>query len=233
MAANLDRPVALAASTTDETPPILNVRVGSEAFDRWRLTPSGVYTGDGSVAPQQNPPSRGRYTRPLVVANPSIAETFPRHGTPIVNTAVLTQAQLHLVAIELPANLTVTGAGFVTGTTAADTPANWWYVLANSSRVVKAVTADQLTAAMAANTDLPVAFGAAYTTTYSGLHYVGIMVKGTAAPSLMGVTSSATITTPIPILAGTSNTAASVPPALAATLTAITPAAAYAYAYVY
>ena len=232
MAADIERPLSVTASTTDETPPIHRVRVGSEAFDRWQLRPSGIYTGDGTAAPKQDQP-RGRYSRPQVVANPAIAETFPRLGSPVVNTAILTQAQLHLVAIELPAGLLVTGAGFITGTTAADTPANWWYVLANSSRVVKAVTADQLTAAMAANTDLPVAFGAAYTTTYAGLHYLGIMVKGTAAPSLMGVTSSATVTTPIPILAGTSNTAASVPPALAATLTAITPSAGLAYGYVY
>jgi hypothetical protein len=232
MAADLERPVSLTASTTDETPPIFRVRKGTETFDRLSITPSGLYTGDGTAAPKQEQP-RGRFTRPQVVANPAIAETWPRHGSATGNTAILTTAQLHLVAIELPANLLVTGAGFITGTTAGGTMTNWWYVLADSARTVKAVTADQTSGAMAANTDLPLAFGTAFTTTYSGLHYVGIMVKATTVPSLMGVTNSATMTTPIPILAGTSNTGASTPVALAATLTAITPTAVEAYAYLY
>lgn len=228
MANDLTTPVSVDTSTTDETPPAIRLKFSGEAFPRFSVTPSGVYDGSGSAAPQQRQP-RGRFTR----ATAAIAESWPRLGTPNVNVAPLTTQQLYVCAIDLPANLTITGASFTTGTQAAVVPTNWWYTFSTSARVVKAVTADQLTAAMAASTDLPVAFGTPYTTTAAGLYYVGIMAKADTVPSLQGLTTTAVMNTTAPILAGTSNTAQTTPPALAATLTAVTAGTIQPYFYLY
>jgi hypothetical protein len=107
-------------------------------------------------------------------------------------TSTPTSGTLYLVPIWLPKGLVISNLAFVSGGTAAVTPTNWWFTLHNSSRVALARTADQTTTAWAANTIKSLAIaqttaGAAssYTTTYSGLHYVGVMIKATTVCSLI------------------------------------------------
>jgi parallel beta-helix repeat protein len=107
--------------------------------------------------------------------------------------STLVSGALYLVPIWLPKGLVVSSITFVTGGTAAGTPTNQWFTLHNSSRVALARTADNTTTAWAANTakTLNIAqatAGAAssYTTTYNGLHYLGVMVAATTPPNLVG-----------------------------------------------
>jgi parallel beta-helix repeat protein len=100
---------------------------------------------------------------------------------------------LYLCPIWLPKGLVVSSICFTSGNTAATSPTNYWFTLHNSSRVALARTADQTTTAWAANTTKTLAIaqttaGAAtsYTTTYTGLHYLGFMVAATTPPSIIG-----------------------------------------------
>ncbi|MFM9595767.1 hypothetical protein ACKI1J_24095 [Streptomyces scabiei] len=107
-------------------------------------------------------------------------------------TSTPTSGTLYLVPIWLPKGQVISNLSFVSGGTAAGTPTNYWFTLHNSAKVALARTADQLTAAWAANTVKTLAIaqataGAAssYTTTYSGTHYLGVMIKATTVPSLI------------------------------------------------
>ncbi|MBP5922191.1 hypothetical protein F3K32_18225 [Streptomyces sp. LBUM 1483] len=107
-------------------------------------------------------------------------------------TSTPTSGTLYLVPVWLPKGLVVSNISFVSGGTAAVTPTNWWFTLHNSAKVALARTADQLTAAWAANTAKTLAIaqataGAAssYTTTYSGLYYLGVMIKASTVCSLI------------------------------------------------
>ena len=100
---------------------------------------------------------------------------------------------LYLVPIWLPKGLVVSNISFTSGSTAAVTPTNQWFTLHNSSRVALARTADATTAAWAANTTktLNVAqttagSASSYTTTYTGLHYLGFMVAAGTMPNIVG-----------------------------------------------
>lgn len=100
---------------------------------------------------------------------------------------------LYLVPIWLPKGLVVSNITFVSGGTAGASLTNQWFTLHNSSRVAVARTADATTAAWAANTAKTLSIaqttaGAAtsFTTTYTGLHYLGVMVAATTVPNLVG-----------------------------------------------
>ena len=158
----------------------------------------------------------------------AVAQTFSRQ---LITSAAETSASgvLTLSAISIPAD---------TGTTAAITPANQWAALFNASRVMLAVSADATTTAMPASTvtTYPVATiaqGAAtsFTTTYTGLYYVGICVVAGTQPTWQGYTGTATDTTIPPILAGSSTGSLTGPPTFPTTAGTITPTAAELYAY--
>ncbi|MFE0533842.1 right-handed parallel beta-helix repeat-containing protein [Streptomyces nigra] len=100
---------------------------------------------------------------------------------------------LYLTPIWLPKGLVVSTIAFTSGGTAAVSPTNYWFTLHDANRVALARTADQGTAAWAANTTKTLAIAqttagsaSSYTTTYSGLHYVGFMVAASTVPNIIG-----------------------------------------------
>ncbi|MEC4016106.1 right-handed parallel beta-helix repeat-containing protein [Streptomyces sp. H27-D2] len=114
-------------------------------------------------------------------------------------SAAMVSGTLYLVPIWLPKGAVVSNISFMNGATAAGTPTNWWFTLHNSSRVALARTADQTTVAWAANTVKTLAVAqttagtaSSYTTTYTGLHYLGVMIKATTLPNLVGEGSMST-----------------------------------------
>ncbi|MDX3839544.1 right-handed parallel beta-helix repeat-containing protein [Streptomyces europaeiscabiei] len=138
-------------------------------------------------------------------------------------TSTPTSQTLYLVPIWLPQGLVVSNIAFVSGSTAMVTPTNWWFTLHNRSRVALARTADQLTAAWAANTVKTVAIaqataGAAssYTTTYGGLHYLGVMIKATTVPNLVSEGSVADVLASVSPGFGGTDTGQTTPPTVTA-----------------
>lgn len=108
----------------------------------------------------------------------------------VTNTAALTTQVMTSVALPLYAGDVVTNLTFLSGGTAAGTPTNYWFALYDNSATpaLIAQSADQLTAAWAANTAITLALSAAYTVPTTGIYYAAVMVKATTPPTLAGVT---------------------------------------------
>lgn len=130
----------------------------------------------------------------LLAAQPSgvYRESFPRTQ---INTdlAALTTQVLASVAVPLQAGDLVTSITFKSGATAAGTPTNWWVALYDDSATpaLLAQSADQLTAAWAANTAKTLSLATAQLISRPGIYYAAIMVKATTVPTLVGFTSFA------------------------------------------
>ncbi len=146
--------------------------------------------------------------------------SIPDRGAPS-NSSPLSSGRLGMQAIALEAGTTITNVVWMSATTAA-TPTNHWFGLFDNSRVCLRLTADATTGAWGANTAKSLALTTPYVTTYSGLHYLGVMVNGTV-PTLMGLTpsNSAAVAVP-PIVSGFSNTGLTSPPGLPFTANALT-----------
>lgn len=131
-----------------------------------------------------------------------LGETVRRGDmTGTANVQAITAGYIYMVELNLPAGLVIGHLSWWAGAQAAVNPSHWWYGLYNSAGVQLATTADQLTAAFAANVDHPlavatVASGAAssFTTTYAGLHYLGICFVTAAGtqPNLLALGTGAT-----------------------------------------
>lgn len=139
-------------------------------------------------------------------SDPASADTFFRRNLPrtglydsagdtgqtALTTQVMTSVPIYLVAGDV-----ITNISFRSGATAADTPTNWWFALYSDAATpaLLAQTADQTTTAWAANTTMTKALATAYTVPKSGIYYVGIMVKATAVPTLLGTIAAPAIAT--------------------------------------
>lgn len=122
-------------------------------------------------------------------------------------------------------NTTVNGFSFITAVTAASTPTNWWLFLATSAGVILAITPDQLTTAMAADTEFTVNLTTPYVDTAGGYRYVGIMVAATTGPTIAsGVTlgthgrGAVKTTNKSNVIAASCDTGKTTPPAVGSTL---------------
>jgi hypothetical protein len=102
------------------------------------------------------------------------------------DTDPLTTQVMLSVALYLREGDIVTNLSFKSGATAADTPTNWWFALYDPALALLAQTADQETAAWAANTLKTLALASPVTVEDTGVHYAAIMVKATDEPSLLG-----------------------------------------------
>ncbi len=120
------------------------------------------------------------------VAN-TIAETLPG-ATPFAAVAAPGLSGVaHLHGVYLPKGTVVTNLSVVSGAQAAVTPTNQWFALCNDSRQVLRYSVNDTTAAWAASTPKTLALTSTFTTTYSGLHYIAVVVTATTMPSFRGL----------------------------------------------
>lgn len=160
---------------------------------------------------------------PLAPAG-AIAETFSRAGAVMSNQGILSSARLHLHAIHLSAGTVISSASFMAGTTAAGTPTHQWFALYDSALGLIGQTGNDTSEAWTANTVKTLAFATPLTTTYSGLHYLGILVTASTPPSLIGQANLAVATGVAPTIGGHSTTGlVGTAPPTAATITATAP----------
>ena len=138
----------------------------------------------------------------------ALAETFDRNLCDEVNTAVLSSGRLSGQAIWLEAGMTISSISFHSATTAAGTPTNQLFGLFDSSRNLLRSSTNDTTTAWAANSLKTLALTSTFTTTYSGLYYLGIMVTATTVPTLKGNTArvGGQLQAQAPSMGGTSNT---------------------------
>ncbi|RJQ68083.1 hypothetical protein D5S17_32795 [Pseudonocardiaceae bacterium YIM PH 21723] len=115
-------------------------------------------------------------------------QNMPRMAC-VNDSAALTSQIMFSTALHLDAGDAVAALSFQSGTVAASSPTNWWFALYDDSAtpVLMAQTADQLTAAWAANTVKTLALATPQAIARTGIYYAAVMVKATTAPSLLGV----------------------------------------------
>lgn len=142
------------------------------------------------------------------VLSGALYETFDRNLCDEVNTSLLTSGRLNLQAIYLPAGTVVSSISFWSATTAAGTPTNQLFGLYDSSLNLLRSSANDTTTAWAANTRKTLALTSAFTTTYSGIYYLGIMVTATTVPTIKGNTArtGGQLQAGAPSMGGTSTT---------------------------
>lgn len=168
-------------------------------------------------------------------------ETFPRNYSSVAAAGVttLTSEKLYLTAIWLPAQTVVSNIAFVMGSTGSTTTSNWWYALYDNNRNQLAITADQTSASVTANVPVPkpiatTAVGAAtsFTTTYTGMHYIGLLFNASGMPAPLAAPTTSTLLQLAPILCGSSDTLQTTPPGFPHQATALTAISDVFYGYV-
>jgi hypothetical protein len=109
------------------------------------------------------------------------------------NLAALTTQIMTDVALYLEAGETVTNLTFCSATTAAGTPTNWWFALYSpaATPLLLGQTADQASAAWAANTVKTLALVTPYVVPTTGIYRAAIHVKATTVPTLLGASLNA------------------------------------------
>lgn len=130
---------------------------------------------------------------------------LPRAGLDDVATAatgVMCSVALYLQDGDLVSNLT-----FISGATAAATPTNYFAALYNGAGALLAQSADQLTAAWAADTAKTLALATAQRITKSGIYYAALSVTAGTVPTLVGSTCAKPFLTGEGNLAQTSGSA--------------------------
>ena len=138
----------------------------------------------------------------------ALYETFDRDLCDEVNTAALSSGRLSLQAIYLPAGKTISSISFWSATTAAGTPTNQLFGLFDSSYNLLRSSTNDTSTAWAANSRKTLSLTSTFTTTYSGIHYLGIMVAATTVPTLKGNTAKTggQLNAGAPTMGGTSTT---------------------------
>jgi hypothetical protein len=128
-----------------------------------------------------------------------------------LSTGVMTAVPLWLRAGD-----TVTNLSFLSGATAGGTLTHWWFALYSNAATpaLLAQTADQTSAAWAADTWKTLALATAQKITASGIYYAACMVAATTVPSLIGTRGAKALVTGEGVLGQTSGSS------LAATATA-------------
>lgn len=155
----------------------------------------------------------------------SLYETFDRNLCDEVNTAVLSSGRLSCQAIWLPAGITISSISFWSATTAGATLTNQLFGLYDSNLNRLATSTNDTSTAWAANSKKTLSLTSTFTTTYSGIHYLGIMVAATTVPTLKGNTAKTggQLGAAAPSMGGTSTTGLTTAlPATAAALGTVT-----------
>ncbi len=145
-----------------------------------------TYTDNGGfVKPNSNTP----YLNNRFVLSGALFETLDRNLCDEVNSSVLSSGRLSLQAIYIPKDTLVSSISFWSATTALATATNQLFGLYDSSFNLLRQSVNDGATAWAANSIKTLALSSTFTTTYSGIYYLGIMVAATTVPTLKGNTA--------------------------------------------
>lgn len=178
--------------------------------------------------PRTGHPSNTDFPFQLMGGSTFYRENFDAGEQSTDVAAALTTQIMTAVPIVLEVGDRVTSLSFLSGATAASVPTNWWFALYDTAATPALLfqSADQLTAAWAADTIKTLALSTAYVAPATGVYYAAIMVKATTVPSLIckvagraaangalltgykvkGLTSGAALTTTAPATLATPTT---------------------------
>jgi hypothetical protein len=128
-----------------------------------------------------------------VIDRPDPDNVFHRANLPRTgdDVAALTSGVMTVVPLWCNAGDPITNLTAISGGTAAVTPTHSWFALYNpAGSALLGQTADQVTAAWAADTVKTLALAAPVKITASGLYLVGIMVAAATVPTLIGASGA-------------------------------------------
>jgi hypothetical protein len=191
------------------------------------------YTGKGMAS---------QFNMPLDALRQALSigkyETRSRLDCSGVGTVIAT-GLLGLTPIWLPSGLVVSSITFCSGSTGGTSLTHQWFGLYDSGQVQLATTSDDTTTAWASQSTktLNVATTAAganasFTTTYEGLHYLGLCVAASTVPTYYGFTATIAAVTTSPSLGGVNSTVRTTPPAFPFTAPTANQSSALLWGYV-
>lgn len=142
------------------------------------------------------------------VLSGALYESFSRNLCDEVNTALLSSGRLSLQAIWLPVNTVISSISFWSATTAGATLTNQLFGLYDINLNLLRSSVNDTSTAWAANSRKTLALTSSFTTTYSGIYYLGIMVAATTVPTIKGNTAKVggQLSAGAPSMGGTSTT---------------------------
>lgn len=150
----------------------------------------------------------------------------------VADDNAITSGTLSLSCISLPVGVLINNISFFSAT-AINTPLNQWFGIFDNAFNRLRLTADDTTTAWTSGTYKTLALTSSYTTTYSGLYYVGILCTFSSSFELL---SSNVYGNPFsnstPTLGGDSSTGLTNPASCPATVTSPSNMLAVMYAYV-
>jgi hypothetical protein len=149
----------------------------------------------------------------------SLYATIDRNVSTLNISAALVSQRLHMVAIELPAGLTITSISVVSGTTPGATLVNQVFGLYDASRNLLRSSVDDTSTAWGANSVKTLNLTSTYLTTVHGLFYIAILVNATTVPTLVGFDGNSIYPSRAPVINGTSDSGVTALPNPAAAIT--------------
>jgi len=191
-------------ANSNKVTPVYNILQGGQAVYEdgkgWSFyTQSGILLNGASALPPADK---------VFFVSGCLAETFPRKLVPEINTAALLTGRLTLESLYIPLGTVISSISFWSATTAINTPTNQIFGLYDNNLTLLASSVNDGATAWAANTRKTLNLTAPFTTTYSGIYYLGIMVTATTVPTLKGYAAviGGQLRGAIPILGGISTT---------------------------
>lgn len=185
--------------------PIMEIPIGGMAIYEdgigWQ-----VFTAQGQLLVAQG--LQPSWFNNRFVLTGTLYETFDRNLCDEVNTAVLSSGRLSLQAIYIPSGISITSISFWSATTAGATLTNQLFGLYDINLNLLRSSVNDTSTAWAATSRKTLALTTSFTTTYTGLHYLGIMVAATTVPTLKGNTAKTggQLNASAPSMGGTSTT---------------------------
>ena len=164
------------AATNRLTPAALEIPAGGMAIYEdnlgWQIL---NYQGQLLTTSISNPYG---YNNQKVISG-ALYETFDRDMCNEVNTSVLSTGRLSLQAIWLPSGVTINSISLWSATTAGASLTNQLFGLYdNNLNLLRSSVNDNSSGLWAANSKKTLNLTSAFTTNYSGLYYIGVMIAG-------------------------------------------------------
>lgn len=152
-----------------------------------------------------------------------LGQTVPDIAATSALTA--TAGTIFVSRIWVPPLTKITNISVITAASAISTPTNWWFFVSSLAGVIAAITADQLTTALAADTLATVALATPYYTANGGEFYLGVCFAATTGPTLAASVTLGThgrgavkSTNAMNVIAASCDTSKTTPPAVGSTL---------------
>lgn len=144
----------------------------------------------------------------------AVWQSMPRWAT-MLQTVAIASGTINVTAGIVPGGTPITSIVYTAGSTAGSGITHSWAFIADfATRAILAISADDTTAAWAANSQRVFTLGALWTPAANAEVFFGLMVSGTTPPTLQGVTPLVQSAGLAPAICGASTAGQTTPPAL-------------------